>query len=846
MNARSRSINSLTIAWACFLFTSPLLAQTSPPAYEPTSRILYLYYYPDARHLVEVLRGHAISDATASDTSAALRALEESVEQVKADRARAERRSEAFQMTNPQPPPANNVLNTVLSPTSPNRFDAIADAEAVAAGLREKEASLEKRRFNVTATDRDQILAPGDPQSSDPASQVTISVVGKGMIHLHGPAKGVHRLARMVHEIDRPVGRVKVGLHTIQFELPDAEHVERVHDMVDQHFRHAQQLTVRSMELFRQSFDEAIQKRRAPGDHLQCPVAVFCPRFVTEMGRCKQSTGHEAAESLVDSLQSLNLLGTLYLTALANNSFRDEVWSRFDELVESQIVQMDREYLEGLFHAAQEDPWIRGMYRGSCPECKGVLNRAKIEGASRREIRFANLERILKSQECGTAMNSVQSATVSLLEVAQDLFEAQASVEALKADQVLLRQVAWHQASLSDPSPIRPLEQFALDRTIDQSESVIVDLDEELRSAIATVDSQLAQIALAMEEDFANQFYKRAMRHIRQASDHWDVRMGQIESTSIVTGDRISARVSPGQTVQLDLPNRPILAKEILDAVEGIASETQGFTERFAARSAAQAAGPGGTLLADALRIQQVGNQLEQLVPAPNNYQVEAGNEVEITPIIQPDGQSISYRLHYPYSTQVSSPVGSGVPPRIVKHFIDTQVQSNNYQMREVSRFRLGVQASRPSRGVPVLQDLPLAGGLFRSRSSRAQAVQETMILADAVIYPSILSVTGTSWLTPRLSGEGSGHHRQPSDFETKVIEQSRARLHELVRAELERIPDNLVHIEGDKQPHADRSTTSQVAAPSEHAGPTDWHGARSKARPAERLAQQETSAARR
>ncbi|MBY0587987.1 type II and III secretion system protein [bacterium] len=769
-----------SLGWA------PPLSADPPLTAEPMSRILYLYYYPDARHVVEVLRGHAISEVEAKEPASVL-ALDQAIEQVKESRARAER-----QLENPSPrPDGGSLLTTALSSTVPSPSDSITQAqlqaEAAAAGLRAKEAALEERRFDVNEPDQDQILAPGDPASPDPASQVTISVVGKGMIHLQGPPKGVHRLARMVHEIDRPVGRVKVGIHTIQFELPDGEHVERVHDMFEQHIRHARQLTIRSMELFRQSFNESIQKRKGPNDHPQCPVQIFCPRFLEEMGRCKRSSGHEAAESLAESLRSLDLLGTLYLTALANDNFRDEVWTRFDKLVETQIVEMDREYLAGLFRAAQDDPWIRGMYRGSCPECKGVFNRSLIEQSSRQEIRFVNLERLLRGQECSATMNGVQSATIHLLAVAQDRFEMQSSVAMIKADQILLTQVAWHRAEGGSATPSFPLEKFALDRTIDEQESGIVDLDAELRSAVATVDSELRQIASAMEQDFANQFYKRAMRHIRQASEHWDVRMGQIESTSIVTGDRVSARVSPGQTVQLDLPNRAILAKEILDTAEGLVAESQGLVERFSARAAARAAGPGGTLLADALRLQQAGNQLDQLAPPPNNYRVESGNEVEITPIIQPDGQSISYRLHYPYSTMLSSPVGSGEPPSVVKHFIDTQVQTSNYEMQEVSRFRIGVQASRAPRGIPVLQDIPLAGKLFRTRESRSENVRETMIMADAVIYPSILSVTGTTWLTSHPSNRVGHGDPKRSELEAKLLQQSRERLEGLIAEELRR-----------------------------------------------------------
>jgi hypothetical protein len=803
------------------LLVSSMLGQSQAvSADEPISRILYLYYYPDARHVVEVLRGRSFNEPAAPTVQ-----LDEQIEQTKAERAQAERRLEAIAARDVP----TNSTNQIIDQLTGRATDRAPTDEALTAGLRARETLLEERRFEAVTAGQEQVLMPGDPAASDPASRVTISVVGKGMIHLHGPAKGVHRLARMVHEIDRPVGRVKVGLHIIQLELPDGEQVERVHDLVDQHIRHARQLTTRSMELFRQSFNRAIESRKRPGDHPQCPVGVFCPRFVDELARCKHSSKHEAAESLASSLRSLDLLGVLYVTSLAGDDFRAEVWQTFDELVEKEIIKMDLEYLEGLFHAAEDDPWFKGMYRGSCPECKGTFKPTLVTSASRREIQFTNLERLFLRQECGAGMNSVQSATVALLETAQDRFEAESNVASLKADQRLMVEIAWHREGATGSTLRNPLEEFALDRSINQSESEIVDLDEQLRSAVATVDSHLTQLAVAMEEDFANQFYKRAMRHIRQASEHWNVRMGQIESTSIVTGDRISARVSPGQTIQLDLPDRPILAKELLDSLEVLASESQGVAQRLAARSAANAAGPAGTLLADAVGINRVGDQLNRLAPLPRNYRVDAGNEVEITPIIQPDGQSISYRLHYPYSTQISSPAGSGEPPRVVKHFVDTQVQCNNYEMHEVSRFRIGVQASKASRGVPVLQDIPLAGRLFKTRATRAESVRETMILSDAVIYPSILSVTGTHWLIPGSSSEAVLRDERQSELQSRLLQKSRDRLDRLVNSELEEV----------NQSPTNDPLASHGGAESERNKPSDlrWHRSASNTEGIERLA---------
>ena len=36
-------------------------------------------------------------------------------------------------------------------------------------------------------------------------------------MHLRGPLEGVNAITKMIHEIDQPVGEVKIGIHVVQF-----------------------------------------------------------------------------------------------------------------------------------------------------------------------------------------------------------------------------------------------------------------------------------------------------------------------------------------------------------------------------------------------------------------------------------------------------------------------------------------------------------------------------------------------------------------------------------------------------------------------------------------------------
>jgi hypothetical protein len=51
-------------------------------------------------------------------------------------------------------------------------------------------------------------------------------------------------------------------------------------------------------------------------------------------------------------------------------------------------------------------------------------------------------------------------------------------------------------------------------------------------------------------------------------------------------------------------------------------------------------------------------------------------------------------------------------------------------------------------RGIPLLEDIPVAGALFRPRRSAASTTQQNVILVEAVIYPTAMAMAGKGWLT--------------------------------------------------------------------------------------------------
>ncbi len=129
----------------------------------------------------------------------------------------------------------------------------------------------------------------------------------------------------------------------------------------------------------------------------------------------------------------------------------------------------------------------------------------------------------------------------------------------------------------------------------------------------------------------------------------------------------------------------------------------------------------------------QFGSAMEALIPDPAVYKFETGTGFEIRPVIQPDGQSVVFHFNYMYTTNIREPVRADEKHlgRIKRHFIDTDVQLGNYEFREVSRYQVALKAARTSRGVPLFEDIPVIGILFRPLPSAESSLQENIVMAQ-------------------------------------------------------------------------------------------------------------------
>ncbi len=326
-----------------------------------------------------------------------------------------------------------------------------------------------------------------------------------------------------------------------------------------------------------------------------------------------------------------------------------------------------------------------------------------------------------------------------------------------------------------------------LDFLVDEKEEKWIDLREGTKAHLATMDNYLKRLAIALEDDFKVQFHDPAFAEVRKAAREWDVNLGQVERTTILTNNRAFAKVTPQATMEFDLPKRDIL---IVEAMKGAKAMTQDFgalmqdptflaaTKMLSGSPTSSASsapkenlggmansGQSGPPVKNVLPAmpssteeqfmnqsgggeRELGSALEALIPDPAIYKFETGTGFEIRPVIQPDGDSVIYDFNYMYTTNVREPVRADEKHlgRVKRHFIDTQVQTSSYELREISRYQVALKASRTSRGVPLFEDIPALGVLFRPLPSAESSLQQNIILGQSVVYPTLFDLMGLRW----------------------------------------------------------------------------------------------------
>jgi hypothetical protein len=259
---------------------------------------------------------------------------------------------------------------------------------------------------------------------------------------------------------------------------------------------------------------------------------------------------------------------------------------------------------------------------------------------------------------------------------------------------------------------------------------------EEIEPQIAQADELLKQMNQAMEDEIDEYFVRPMLDRLRKKMLKLKLGVGVIQRTGILATNRMVARVDPRASAQLEMVTEEDYLegfKQLLSVLEEVQDQDMYTSQNL--------------------------QLAQQLVDFHNTdrteiYGITSGNLFKVTPVFDPSGEALRFKLDYNYSTRITDPGGaSGGPhaslPRIEKHDVNTEVQLSNLEIREVSRFEsnvsIGIPPSR-SGGIPFIKEDPLFKdipfiGYFTRRQGRSAVVQQNLIFAQTTIYPSITDI---------------------------------------------------------------------------------------------------------
>jgi hypothetical protein len=185
-----------------------------------------------------------------------------------------------------------------------------------------------------------------------------------------------------------------------------------------------------------------------------------------------------------------------------------------------------------------------------------------------------------------------------------------------------------------------------------------------------------------------------------------------------------------------------------LQVAHGLAQEAQSLAQYGSLLGASSAIAPGAAaLLAQTGAASAPGQHLGQLVEQSERVSISVGDEISVTPIIQPDGFSVAFHLAYSHTPHRDSTGETLAVGSVQRHLIEADIHIASLELQEVSRFRVAVDATQQGKGIRLLEDIPGAGVLFRPRRSSAATIQQNVILVDVVVYPTVLTLADNNWL---------------------------------------------------------------------------------------------------
>ncbi len=398
--------------------------------------------------------------------------------------------------------------------------------KVVRAEASELRAAQEQFRREVAAgmADRNS-YAKGDMESIDPVTQVTISVVGTSRIQLRGPIKGINKIGRMIHQLDTPVGQVKIGIHTIQVNGEHGDRMDFVYERINQEVAHSRFLVNTSSQLLRRAVQEVASEVALAADQGYLPdgcppdltvgvatlngtvqttpeqrdrrylYAFFGSDFISELEEMDSELLNSENKMLsLHSMDTISLAGALFAMAHADSPVRQRIVQRFQEFIAGELPQRETEYIQALTHVTEKGKSLQNRFRKAMKiDCK---NAEEIYFNASRTYHFPNTVSYFNDQVPGQGtLNPIQYSTVKLAQALKSQLTAEIEYQNLVLERSLLETKKGQIES--DFETKLTLHKAALNRLKDEQEkqAAFLNFATEALEADANFSAETARIA---------------------------------------------------------------------------------------------------------------------------------------------------------------------------------------------------------------------------------------------------------------------------------------------------------------------------------------------------------------
>ncbi len=649
-------------------------------------------------------------------------------------------------------------------------------------------ANIESEAFAKARDNEPIFYADVTVTSKDPVKQIQIFAFGsRRVIYLRGRKENVEKAKDIIALFDRPAPQARLNLWTLELnstaDISGAKKFNKALSRVENELTNTRAKITSALSYLRDCINEEVnaiaieklrqleQARITHGDQPDNGQMYVAPQDAEDLRWARMyfyqkevliRLGFDAEKSVYESRRQSNVVNfrslpdpagtttlgeSLVILSLANAASRHEILKKFSSHVEGKLIEL------GLYQPREDQicvnqpapaAWFASTLRALNADDQPYYKYQQFtEGQLRRGGR-PNL------QDPPPIIPTPQFFPHDYAFTPMQ----QRIVEALSMAQIprLIRRLRQLQQRLVTAGPIEQANiqvqarailswlhfTLGIDANAVLTRGLVTELEalarknNILRTAnakVASTDLMLRQMINEVDSDISVLFVQPMIDCLRRSLvSESGISVGVLNYTSVLATNRLVARVDARSSAQLRVG-------EEQDVLAGL----QQLTSLYLSAQT-------GNILGGISALRGLPQKETSEVYGINN-----GSLFKVTPIFDPTGQALRFQFDYVLANLVRDPDGSIEPqlPRIERHTVNTEVELNNLELREISRFnsnsRLGIPTTRKG-GIPIIKDIPGMKyvpllGWFVKRSGKAAVIQQSLMFGQTTMHPTIADI---------------------------------------------------------------------------------------------------------